>query len=172
MTTKVVQCVSLSCLNMFRQLKQPESWNERKQCLGERNALNLGRWALILLTFSLRNQPKTIAHLDYPLPESVSGQVFLQAYSSEVTFHPTFPIMYIIWRSPKPLWGLTLHICFKKLRHTNCLRFLLPGVTLGVGFRDGFSEFIPRCTIGQSMAAEADSKALVSPAVFLILLGT
>ena len=38
--------------------------------------LNLGRWALILLTFSLRNQPKTIAHLDYHLPESVSGQVF------------------------------------------------------------------------------------------------
>lgn len=99
MTTKVVQCVSLSCLNMFRQLHNQRAWNERKQCPGERNALNLGRWALILLTFSLRNQPKTIAHLDYPLPESVSGQVFPRHIAQK---SPSSHFSYYVYNIEKP----------------------------------------------------------------------
>lgn len=61
---------------MFRHLHNQRAWNERKQCPGERNALNLGREALISITFSLLNQPKATAHLDLPLPESVSRQIF------------------------------------------------------------------------------------------------
>lgn len=104
MTTKVVQGISLSCLNMFRQLYNQRAWNERKQCPGERNALNLGPRPLILL-FLCETNPRPFHTLIHPLPEPVwTG--FSWAQISKITSPPTFLIMYGMWCSPESLWGL------------------------------------------------------------------
>lgn len=122
---------------MFRQLHNQRAWNERKQCPGERNALNLGRWALILLTFSLRNQPKTIAHLDYPLPESVSGQVFPRNIPQK---SPSSHFSYYIYNmeKPKATVGSNLAHLFQEAQTHQLPKVLASWETLEVGFRDGF----------------------------------
>ena len=71
---------------------------------------------------------------------------------------------------PKATVGSNLAHLFQEAQTYQLPKVLASWETLEVGFGDGFftlkKKIIPRGTVGQSMAAEADSKALVSLAIF------
>lgn len=71
MTTLGAQGTSLSCQNVFRQLCNQRAWDHRKQCPGERNALDLVPWGLDLAISLL--EPKAILHVDHTCPCMQTG---------------------------------------------------------------------------------------------------